>query len=326
MIFGPLFATPPWEFDPEGIPMIERRCWLALLCLPLLAISVVSADGLGEPANDLLTLWRTFSSAGRQTAPVEAANADGLYPWLTSPTSGDAPESVLPTPPNPLPNLDRDRLVDRPVAPEINLWEVPDTKPRKVSQKSEGLLGSLNAQSEVTDLPVGDIWDDPSWKRSWKSDQSWQMGLAGPLSVFGQVGANSDEAGQSNMKVSGRTGLACKVPVGPLAEVTLRSGPGVSYTDPLHPLRTQGRSDWLLEVQARWPLLFGIGLEYQGSAVPSLTPMQQDTVNQDVRLALKLGSAGKLKLGAKRQWSGVLDRQAAWTDNTQLYFGLELSH
>lgn len=305
--------------------MIERRCWLALLCLPLLAASTVHADGLGQPADDLLALWRSFSPSARQTAPADAVNADGLYPWLVAPSSdGDTPE-VLAAPFESIPIIDPERLVDRP-PPQINPWELPDKKPRKVSQKSEGLLGSLSAQSEVTDVPVANLWDDPSWKRSWQSNQSWQMDIAGPLSVFGKVDANSDEAGQSNMKVSGRTGLACKVPVGSLAEVTLRSGPGVSYTDPLHPLRTQGRSDWLLEVQARWPLLFGIGLEYQGSAVPSLTPMQQDMVNQDVRLALSLGSNGKLKFGAKRQWSGVLDQRAAWTDNTQLYLGLELSH
>jgi hypothetical protein len=306
--------------------MIERRCRLALLCLLLLAAPVFGADGLGKPPDDLLTLWRTFSPAGRQTAPADSPNADGLYSWLTPQPAGDGPPTVVSAPPDPVPNFGQDRLADGSPAPQVNPWEVADKKPRKVSQKSEGLLGSLNASSEVTDLPAANIWDDPSWHRSWKSDQSWQMGLAGPLSVFGQVGANSDEAGQSNMKVSGRTGLACKVPVGPLAELTLRSGHGVSYTDPLHPLRTQGRSDWLLEVQARWPLLFGVGLEYQGSAVPSLTPTQQDTVNQDVRLALSLGSTGKLKLGAKRQWSGVLDQRAAWTDNTQLYLGLELSH
>lgn len=308
--------------------MIERRYWFALLCLPLLAASAVGADadGLGAPSYDLLTLWRTFSTAGRQGAPSESADVNGLSSWLTPQASEDSPPDVPPQPPDPFAVLGRDRLADRPTAPEINPWDVPDTKPRKVSQKSEGLLGSLNAQSEVTDLPAASIWDDPSWKRSWKSDQSWQMGLAGPLSAFGEVGANSDEAGQSNMKVSGRTGLACKVPVGSLAEFTLRSGPGVSYTDPLHPLRTQGRSDWLLEVQARWPLLFGLGLEYQGSALPSMTPMQQDMLNQDLRLALTLGSAGKLKLGAKRQWSGGFDQRAAWTDSTQLYLGLELSH
>jgi hypothetical protein len=308
--------------------MVGRRFQLAFLCLPLLTLPAAGSDtnGLGEPAEDLFSLWRTFSAYGRQAAPAEAANADAVYPWLTPQPTDGAPRVLPPPPPNPLLDLGAVPSVKDSGASELSLWDTADRKPRKVSQKSQGLLGSLDSQVEVTDTLATNIWDDPSWQRAWQTDDSWQLGLAGPLSVFGQVGANSDEAGQSNMKVSGRTGLACKVPVASLAEVTLRSGPGVSYTDPLHPLRTTGRSDWLLEVQARWPLLFGIGLEYQGSAMPSLTPLQQDMINQDFRLAMQLGSNTKVKLGAKRQWSGVLDQRATGTDNTQLYLGLELSH
>ncbi|HEY7425459.1 MAG TPA: hypothetical protein VH682_14605 [Gemmataceae bacterium] len=308
--------------------MIERRFRLALLCLPLLAVPAAGSDtnGLGEPTEDLFSLWRTFSAYGRQAAPAEAANADAVYPWLTPQPADVAPRILPPPPPNPLLDLAAVPSTNGSGTPELGLWDTTDRKPRKVSQKSQGWLGSLDTQVEVTDTLATNIWDEPSWKRTWQTDDSWQLGLAGPLSVFGQVGANSDEAGQSNMKVSGRTGLACKVPVAALAEVTLRSGPGVSYTDPLHPLRTTERSDWLLEVQARWPLLFGIGLEYQGSALPSLTPLQQDMINQDLRLAMQLGSTAKVKLGAKRQWSGVLDQRATGTDNTQLYLGLELSH
>ncbi len=308
--------------------LIERRPWLALLCLPMLASTSMDlhAQGWGEPADDFLTVWRTFSDAARQSAPVEARNADTPFPWLSPPVSGnDAPHLLPSLSTAPLLHSSPLLSVNDSDDPLASLWEQPDKKPRKVSQKSEGLLGSLNTQVEVTDAPLPKIWDDPSWKRTWQTNESWQFGIAGRLSLFGQVGANSDEAAQSNMKVSGRTGLAWKLPVGSLAEVTFRSGPGVSYTDPLHPLRTQGRSDWLLEVQARWPLLFGIGLEYQGTATPSLTPMQQDMVNQDVRLAFPVGSVGKLKVGAKHQWTGALDQRSPWTDNMQLYLGLELN-
>jgi hypothetical protein len=307
---------------------IERRPWLVLLCLPLLAgaVAPLRADGPEGWADDFFTIWRTFSDAAQQNAAPETVNMDTpSFQWLFGSSPGVAPrvpvvrlaDSIL----DPSPIASRN---DADAAPP-SLWEQPDSRPRKISQKSDGLLGSLSTQVEVTDAPVACIWDDPSWKRTWQTNDSWQLGVAGPIAVFGQFGANSDEAGQSNMKVSGRTGVTCKLPVGSLAEFTFRSGPGVSYTDPLHPLRTQGRSDWLLEVQARWPLLFGIGLEYQGSANPALTPLQQDTINQDLRLALPLGSSGKLKVGAKHQWMGLLDQRAAWSDNTQLYLGLELS-
>jgi hypothetical protein len=306
----------------------RRRLWLTFFCLPILTISEVPvrADGGGEAPNDLLTIWRTFSDAARQQDTADGApNADAPdFSWSPA-SSGNGSPRLAPIAPT-VPVLDPGGrpLLSGSESSSSSLWEQPDKKPRKVSQKSEGLLGSLSSQVEVTDTPVT-IWDDPSWKRTWQTNESWQLGVAGSLAVFGTVGANSDEAGQSNMKVSGRTGLSCKLPVGSLAEFTFRSGPGVSYTDPLHPLRTQGRSDWLVEVQARWPLLFGIGLEYQGTALPSLTPLQQDMVNSDVRLAFPVGGSGKLKLGAKHQWTGLLDQKTPWTDSMQLYLGLELT-
>jgi hypothetical protein len=308
---------------------IERRPWLALLCLPLLAATgtPVSADGVGGSADDFLTVWQTFSDAARRGASSESSGPTNYDPWLPAEAnSGSIMPPLSLSPPGPDLATSSVASTSRPDASTDGSWEQPDKKPRKVSQKSQGLLGSLNTQVEVTDTPSASIWDEPSWKRAWQTDESWNLGLAGPLSLFGQVGANGDEAGQSNMKLNGRTGLACKLPVGSLAELTVKSGPGVSYSDPLHPVRASGRSDWLVEVQARWPLLLGIGLEYQGSAMPSLTPLQQDMINQDVRLAIPVGSAGKFKVGAKRQWTGLMDQRTAWSDNTQLYLGLELSH
>jgi hypothetical protein len=309
--------------------MTERISWLVLLCLPLLMLAAApTRAGAAESSpEDFLSFWRDFSLALGQLPPLAVLNGEVSFVDLILQPADPGDVRPIPTP-TPLPVLDPPRRLasEGSPGPSAGSWEQPDKRPRKVSQKSEFLLGSLSSQIEVSDAPQPRIWDDPTWKRTWQTDNSWQVSVAGPLSVFGQVGANSDEAQQANMKVSGRTGLSCKLPVGSLAECTFRSGPGVSYTDPLHPLRAQGRSDWLLEFQARWPLLFGIGLEYQGSALPALTPLQQDQLNQDVRLAMPLGSTGKLKVGAKRQWTGTFDQRAAWTDNTQLYLGLELSH
>jgi hypothetical protein len=308
--------------------MTERRAWLVLLCLPLLAQSVAPVRGDEAAPEDFYTIWQAFSIARAELPPLAVLNGEIPFADRTMPFAGaGAPRSIPVS--SSLYTLDPRSLSGgegSPSASGADSWERNDKRPRKLSQKSEGFLGSLSSQVEVSDVAQPRSWDDPLWKRAWQTDNSWQYGVAGPLSVFGQVGANSDEAQQANMKVSGRTGLACKLPVGSLAECTIRSGPGVSYTDPLHPLRTQGRSDWLLEFQARWPLLFGIGLEYQGSALPSLTPLQQDMVNQDIRLAMPVGSGGKLKIGAKRQWTGVFDQRTVGTDNTQLYLGFELTH
>jgi hypothetical protein len=306
---------------------IERKVWLVLPGLLLVCCAEGQAQTLAQPSYELFALWQSLAPSARQLPATQTFDGVCAHPLFFSP-SANSDQPYIPPPPN-MPILEDtpSYLRTNSAALELDPWELPDRKPRKVGQKHQGLLGSLDTQVEVTDAPVSRIWDDPAWKRTWQTNENWQMGLAGPLTVFGQVGANSDEAGQTNMKVSGRTGLSCKLPVGSLAELTLRSGPGVSYSDPLHPLHTQGRSDWLVEVQARWPLLFGIGLEYQGSAMPALTPLQQDMVNQDLRLAFPLGAGGKLKVGAKQQWAGLFDQRTPTTvlDNMQLYLGLELS-
>jgi hypothetical protein len=176
----------------------------------------------------------------------------------------------------------------------------------------------------VQDHWAPSAWEEPAWKRTWQTNESYRLALAGPVFVFGQVGANSGEAAQQDMQVTGQTGLACKLPLGPVADFQVRGGPRVAYTDPLRPDRTSARSDWLLEVQARLPLVARVGLEYQGSAAPALTPVDHDWVNQDVHLAFPVGAAGKFQLGAKHKWQNTGDARTG-ADSTQLYMGLELS-
>jgi hypothetical protein len=303
-----------------------RKRALGLLLSTFCLLPAAFGEGsTQETPDDLFTLWMTCSSTARQNTATDNPLLSGAAGTSAS-RSGAAPAFAPLIPP-----ADPANLQPQPAPPPADAsptpgWGAQDGKPRQVNQKSEIGWASLTAQVEVTDALQPTFWDDPSWKRAWQTNQSLNLGVAGPFSLFGQLGANSDEASQANMKVSGRTGLACKVPVGPLAEVTVRSGPGVSYTNPLQPVRTTQRSDWLLEVQARWPLLFGIGLEYQGTATPSLTPLQQDSLNQDLRLAFPVGQGGKFKVGARRQWQGSLDQQrTTWTDSTQLYLGLELN-
>jgi hypothetical protein len=125
------------------------------------------------------------------------------------------------------------------------------------------------------------------------------------------------------MKVAGRTGLACKLPLIGASELLIRSGPGVTCTDPLRPDRVREHADFLVEVQARWPLLFGIGLEYQGTAAPALNALDKDWIKQDVRLALPVGTAGKVQVGARHRWENSVEPRP-WSDGAELYLGFEL--
>ncbi len=260
--------------------------------------------------------------------------------WVAVAHAGDqpplvAPPGLQPPPGQAAPGLgpalpDMDRLLSGiPVPAELagtvpSLSSGPDERgPLKTTTTNAGGWGTLAGTIVVdNDLPSRS-WEDPQWKRTWKADESWRYPVFGAISAFGQVGGNGEEAGQSDLKFSGRTGLACKVPLW-VAELQLRSGPGISYTDPLRPERMRERSDWLVEVQARCPLMFGIGLEYQGTALPSLTPLVQDEISHDLRIAFPLGPGGKFKLGARQQWTGTMDTRQ-WSDTTQLYLGLELA-
>jgi hypothetical protein len=265
----------------------------------------------------------------RAGADTDDPYCPGAFPPLSAPDAQpSAPARNDPPSPWALERLVDPASLDRPLTlPVLSPWPAatPDQRlPRKASASSDGLLGTLTTSVAVNESELSPPWEDPLWKRTWKTDESWRCTLAGPVFVFGQVGANSEEAGQSDLKLAGRTGLACKVPVGSLAELQVRTGPGVSYTDPLRPERMREKSDWQVEVQVRCPLLLGIGLEYQGVALPALTPQAQDQITHDVRLAFPVGSAGKLQLGARQIWTTTTNAQP-WTENRQLYLGLELA-
>ena len=197
--------------------------------------------------------------------------------------------------------------------------------PRKVQSVTAGEWGSLTANSTVRDVDAPAAGDDPVNRREWQSDESWRCPVAGPLFVFGQFGGGGTEVEQQDTKVSGKTGVGCKWAPAQDAEFVVSSGPSVTYTDPLRLDRVQERFEWLLEVQGRWPLLGKIGLEYQATAAPALTPLDHDWMNQDVGLALPVCAGGKLRVGARHKWENVPDPKAA-PDSTQLYFGLELNH
>ncbi len=196
--------------------------------------------------------------------------------------------------------------------------------PQKVSSSRQGWWGALTSNVVVNDDPVVLAGEQPFWQRNWKADQSWRLDVAGPVSAFGQIGSTSTEVSQADMQVNARTGLACRVPVPGLAQLILRSALGVSYTDPLRPERTVAQSDWLFEVQARCPLLFGAGLEYQASALPALTPQMQDQLNQDLRVAFPVGASGKVRVGARHKWANT-PTPSPWSEGMQLYLGLELA-
>src|SRR5579885_3341968 len=135
------------------------------------------------------------------TAPLPAQ--DVLFPYspsLQPPQEGDRPPwmpppffpfaGVEPSPGSPSwtavraqpSSGDRSWLAD---------WQ--DSRSQRKA-KGQAVVGPaiLTAQTVVRDSP-GTTWDDPLFKREWKTDESWRLPVLGPFFVFGQLGANGDE-------------------------------------------------------------------------------------------------------------------------------------
>ena len=202
-------------------------------------------------------------------------------------------------------------------------WGPSAPAARTVRSTTAGDWGSLTANSVLGDAADPTPWDDPLHAREWKTDGNWRYPLLGPVFVFGQFGGAGTEVAQQDTKMAGQTGLGWKWSPLQDAEFTVRSGPSLTYTDPLRPDRTRERSEWLMEVQARWPVFGKIGLEYQGKAAPALTPLDHDWMDQDLGLSAPVCPGGTVHFGARSHWENTTDPKPA-PDAMQLYFGLEL--
>jgi hypothetical protein len=192
---------------------------------------------------------------------------------------------------------------------------------RKIRSEARGPWGALDSNTVLRDPGAGP--ERASFEEAWRTEQALRLQLYGPLFAFGQVGAGNKQAAAEELKVSGRTGVGCKLPSLFGAEMQLRGGSQMTCTDPQRPERLKEHSELLFEVQYRQPLFGRIGLEYQGTAVPAFDPTARDRIDQDLGLAMPVGGAGKLRLGAKHRWEN-LPTPKPGADGMQLYLGLEL--
>jgi hypothetical protein len=246
-------------------------------------------------------------------------------PTLTA-RAADGPGTGLPGLPDPPLNVEPVVRDDPPLsASSFSPWDVnqrPDREPLRASATNNGLLGSLTSQQTVRPGVSDTIWDSPFSKRGWQTDESWKLSVAGPVFVFGQASASAEDALQQDAHVNGKTGLGCQVPL-PVGELLLKGGTNTTYSDVLRPTLVKERSELLLEVQGRCPLLLGIHLEFDGTACPALTPLERDWASQEVRLALPLGDYGKLKFGARHRWENLAEQKPS---SEEVFLGLELKH
>src|SRR5262249_50439847 len=97
----------------------------------------------------------------------------------------------------------------------------PSRGPIKTDRQAEGFWGTFSGKQALQETG-GAAWEAPTGLRTWQSEQAWRCPVAGPLSVFGQVGASGAEAAQKDLTVTGRTGLAWQIAAPLGAVLTLR--------------------------------------------------------------------------------------------------------
>jgi hypothetical protein len=200
---------------------------------------------------------------------------------------------------------------------------IPATPTRKVESRFAAFGASLNSNVDVHERADA---DDPFDRTRWKADEAVRFPLWGSVYLFGQFGAGCDDAVTQEVNFSSRTGVGWKLPAWFGGDIQLRGGRAISYADTLRPEDAHEHTDVFIELQGQWSLLGPVKLEYSGTALPARTPLEHDRVNQDVRLAFPLRKTSSLRVGAKHNWEGGQTTPKPWTEATEVYLGLSLSH
>jgi hypothetical protein len=213
--------------------------------------------------------------------------------------------------------------------PAVDAWsalgfQTDDRHRRKTGRKAEGEWGQ--ASTSVVLFDAADEDRVPAYRRAWSTEESLKVSLAQPVYVYGQVGATSDAADAQAVQFTGKTGIGLRWEPLPKSELQLRTATEVSYGDPNAPLAryaAPATSQLALELLAKAPLMGPLRMEYTGTALPARTLTERDQLKQDLRVAMPLGEAGQVHVGARYRWDGPLT-PTPWIDRAELYMGLSL--
>lgn len=168
-----------------------------------------------------------------------------------------------------------------------------------------------------------DQTEQPALGKRWQTDDSLHVPFAGPLFLFSQLWAGYNTLTAQEMRLIGHYGVGFKVQPLPGGELQLRGGPFVSYAeDPLRPERApRERNEMLIELQYRHALVGPLGVEYVGSAVPTLDPLERFRLRQDLGFAVPLLPGGYFRFGARSATQDLIVPRGP-LDGLQLYLGV----
>jgi hypothetical protein len=308
-----------------------------------------------RPSRRLLAAWLALAAGVLVRAESPTTNApprwsddpqQALYPleWLTrSPEWGrDGLISDAGPDPTPLKRL----AAFRSLWPEINVWSsavplltadlgrlapekglMPGLRPEgdKHVAKSDTDLewAALNSKIAVRDR---DALLDPSRRSTWETDETLKMPVAGPLFLFGQLGASTPAVEEQQHKWLGRTGVGFKVKPWFLEEVQVRGGPVMRYDATSKKAgQSPERSELFLEAVTKLPLpvIGPLKVEYTSFAVPAGTASERGQINQDFKLAKPFRGDNEFHFGAKYRTEDS-SSTTPWVDRMQLYMGVQL--
>src|SRR5262249_23222685 len=149
-------------------------------------------------------------------------------------------------------------------------------------------LTAANLSSKVALRELDDPLD-PGRRRTWETNETVNMPLAGPLFAYGQFGASTPWVDQQTApKWEGKYGVGLKINPGIVDEVQVRGGPSIKSDDSGRWLRGANgeRSEMFVEAVTKVgvPIVGPINVEYTTTAVPPATPSDRGLFNQDFKV------------------------------------------
>jgi len=295
---GPLFAEPP-----ANAPRPEEPT------------DLLSALGLARRPDPATDVWKVTE----QPAPfawMTAADPISGSPDLPSFAPGNAFQLVL------------DRMGSADTFPQAHTGTpqglIIDPGRWRYLQET---VGSLYRRKSKLELPDPQEVTSPYGGRDWKAQEKLQIPvpipvpLAEQLFVYGQIDGSGDAIRQQQTALSGKTGVGVKWALIAGSELQLRYATLLKYADVDGPSRAQPA----VELNARFPLIGPLELEYTGSAIPAVARSDTDQFKQELRFAYPLRGDNELEFGARYRWE-YTPTPSPWLDRAQLFLGVKLRH
>jgi hypothetical protein len=288
-----------------------------------------------SPSSDDLPLPDLFSADKRY--PLERLSSE-MY--MLDP--GMIPGDMMQTPQTPSERLEGLRAI----WPNVNVWSDaaplltgdfgrlapgpvaglrPDGDKHVAKSNTDFEWAALNSKISVRDR---DTLLDPSRRSTWETDETVKMPVAGPLFLFGQLGASTPAVEEQQHKWLGRTGVGLKLRPWFLEEVQVRGGPVMRYDATSKKAgQSPERSELFLEAVTKLPLpvIGPLKVEYTSFAVPAGTASERGQINQDFKLAKPFRGDNEIHLGAKYHTEDS-SSPTPWVDRMQLYMGVQFKH